>query len=165
MPFPKKNLRDFYHEQVNAQEAAAFLGLAERTFYRLVEERAITKVSDGVYVLGDVVDSYYKHLLGNKGLTAARTRLANAEAELRELELAAEKGEMFRASDVSKAWTENVINTKTRLLAIPAKIAHELVGKDLQAVSAILKREIYEALKELADYDGEKIAAVTAEGR
>lgn len=157
MPRPKNEKRAFYDERVTAIEAASFLGISERSFYRLVEERVIPKEADGIYVLGEVVDAYYKNLLGNKGLAAARTRLANAEAEMRELELAEMKGQMFRASDVSKAWTDNVINVRAKLLAIPTKISHELIGKDLADINMILKREIYEALNELAGYDERKI--------
>lgn len=161
MSNPKRDDFDYKKVEVNHEQAAKFLNISKSLFYKLVEQGVIKKADDGVYILGEVVDAYYKNLLGNKGLAAARTRLANAEAEIRELELAEKKGQMFRTSDVSKAWTDNVINVRARLLAIPAKISHELLGQDLASVYRILQREIYEALNELAEYSGETIAAAS----
>lgn len=157
MPYPKRNDFDYKKAEVNHEQAAKFLNISKSTFYKLIDQGVIKKADDGIYILGEVVDAYYKNLLGNKGLEAARTRLANADAEKRELEVAEMKGQMFRASDVSKAWTDNVINAKMRILAIPAKISQELEGKEAPVISQILKREIYEALNELAGYDERKI--------
>ena len=58
-----------------------------------------------------------------------------------------------------KVWADNVSNAKTRLLSIPVKIAPELVGQDLLTMQNKLKDAIYEALKELADYDGRRITS------
>ena len=91
--------------------------------------------------------------MGKKGLMIAKTRLTIAEAELRELELAEQRGDVIRKSAVSLAWGENVVNCKSKLLSIPTKIAPELVGQDLRTIQQKLKLAIYEALKELADYD------------
>ncbi len=152
----KKEREDFYNKKVSAIEAANFLRLPERTFYKLVEDGAILKVSDGEYILGDVVHSYWRSQMGKKGLMIAKTRLTNAEAELRELELAEQRGDVIRKSDVSKAWADNVINCKSKLLSIPTKIAPELVGQELRNIQQKLKGAIYEALKELADYDAKQ---------
>ena len=76
------------------------------------------------------------------------------------MELAEKRGELHRASAIAKIWTDSVINAKTRLLAIPTKTAPELVGQDLATISHKLKSAIYEALKELAEYDPDKITSV-----
>lgn len=162
MPRQKRSNRDFRAETVNASEAAAFLALPERSFYRLVESGVIPKAGDGEYILGEVTDAYWKNCFDSEGLTAARTRLVTAQAELAEAELAEARGELHRASAVVKVWADNVTNAKTRLLAIPAKIGPELTGQDLQTIQAKLKTAIYEALKELADYDAGRIARAAA---
>ena len=154
---PRKNRKNYYAEEVSAIEAADFLRLPERTFYKLVEDGVIPKVEDGVYVLGDVVHAYWRSQMGKKGLMVAKTRLTNAEAELRELELAEQRGDVIRKSAISMAWGENVINCKSKLLSIPTKIAPELVGQDLRTIQQKLKCVIYEALKELADYDQQQL--------
>lgn len=100
-----------------------------------------------------ILDTLTRSQMGKKGLMIAKTRLTNAEAELRELELAEQRGDVIRKSAVSLAWGENVVNCKSKLLSIPTKIAPELVGQDLRTIQQKLKLAIYEALKELADYD------------
>lgn len=162
MPRQKKSNRDFRAEKVSAPEAAAFLNLPERSFYRLVETGVIPKAGDGEYILGDVTDAYWRNCFDSEGLTAARTRLVTAQAELAEAELAEERGELHRAAAVMRVWAENVTNAKTRLLAIPAKIAPELVGQELQTMKTKLKAAISEALKELSEYDARRIARAAA---
>ncbi len=48
------------------------------------------------------------------------------------------------------------------MLAFPTKISPELEGKDRVAIQAKLKHEIYEMLKELADYDRDRVKRETA---
>lgn len=154
-----RNLRTM---SVTAPEAAAFLKLTERSFYRMVEAGTLPKANDGEYILGDVVEAFWRSQFDSEGLTAARTRLTTAQAELAEAELAEQRGELHRASAIAKVWTDNVINCKNRLLAIPTKTGPLLVGQGLQTIVAQLKEAIYEALQELADYDGEKITRAAA---
>ena len=154
---PKKEIRDFRSEIITAPEAALLLGLHERSFYRLVEEGNIPKMSDGKYILGDVSEAYWKFCLGSEGLEAEQTRLTKAKADMAELELAELRGEMHRATAVMRVWADNVLNAKTRLLSIPSKIAPEFVGKTLQEITKTLKDSINEALQELSEYDERRI--------
>ena len=151
---PNRDLRSL---KVTAPEAAAFLKLTERSFYRMVESGVIPKVDGGEYILGDVVEAYWRSQFDSEGLTAARTRLTTAQAELAEAELAEQRGELHRASAVMKVWADNVSNAKTRLLSIPVKIAPELAGQDIPTMRTKIKEAIYEALRELADYDAGRI--------
>ena len=153
----KNQTRNFRTLKVTGPEAAAFLNLPERSFYRLVETGVIPKSGEGEYILGDVVESYWKNQFDTEGLTAARTRLVTAQAELAEAELAEQRGELHRASAIAKVWADNVLNAKKKLLAIPTKIPPMLVGQDVQTIRKKLEAEIKESLRELADYDGEKI--------
>ncbi len=149
-------------EKVTWSEAAAFLNLSRQSFFRLVESGIIPKAADGEYILGDITDAYWRNQFDSEGLTAARTRLVTAQAELAEAQLAEERGELHRASAVVKVWTDNVSNARTRLLAIPSKVGPELVGQNLTEIQARLKEAIYEALKELADYDAGRITRAAA---
>jgi hypothetical protein len=162
---PPKKVRDFRSEVVTAIEASNFLELNERIFYRLVEEGVIPKAGSGAYILGDVSDAYWKHEYNTEGLEAEQTRLTKAKADLAELELAEQRGEVHKASAVMRVWADNVMNAKTRLQAIPTKIAPELVGKGLQEIQNILKGEVNESLHELADYDERRIARAAASFR
>ena len=162
MPRRKTQSRDFRTIRVTPAEAAAFIQVPERTFYRLVETGIIPKAGDGEYILSEVVESYWRNQFDTEGLKAAQTRLTTAQAELKELELAETRGELHRASAIAKVWADNVLNAKKKLLAIPTKIPPMLVGQDVLTIRKKLEEEIKEALRELADYDGEKITRASA---
>ena len=153
----KTQSRDFRAIRVTPSEAAAFLQVPERMFYRLVETGIIPKAGDGEYILGEVVESYWRNQFDTEGLKAAQTRLTTAQAELKELELAEQRGELHRASAIAKVWADNVLNAKKKLLAIPTKIPPMLVGQDVQTIRKRLEDEIKESLRELAGYDRDKI--------
>ena len=157
MPQAKKEVRDFFHERVTANEAANFLHLSRAGFFRAIEEGSIPRSSDGEYVLGEVVESYWRSQFDNAGLLSAKTRLTTAMAEINELRLSESRNELVRSSVVEKVWCDNVIRAKTKLLAIPPKISPELVGQDLRFIEAKLSQEIDEALYELAGYDPDEI--------
>lgn len=80
-----------------------------------------------------------------------RERLYKANAEIKEAELARLRGELLPAAEVLATWRGRISNTRARLLAIPSKIAPQIAppGKLAQTAEA-LRREIYEALNELA---------------
>ena len=159
---PKKEVQDYRSRVISGPEAIIFLGIPRRSFFRLVEVGVIPKADDGQYILGDIAEAYWKHCSNSEGLEAEQTRLTKAKADMAELELAEQRGEMHRASAVMKVWADDVINAKTRLLAIPSKITPELVGKSLPEIQAALKKEIHEALYELSEYDGQRIARAAA---
>lgn len=159
MPNPKKNVINYKKVIVNYEEAANFLNLSKSTFFRLIEAGIIPRSDDGNYVLGEVVEAYWRNQFDSEGLRAAQTRLVTAQAELKEAELAEQRGELHRASVVQKIWSERNINIRAKLLAIPTKISPELVGKDLLTIQAKLKDAVNEALEELADYDAGRITA------
>ena len=152
-----KNYETFRKLKVSFDQAADFLNMSKSSFYRLIETGVLPKSEDGKYVLSEVVEAYWRNQFDSEGLKAAQTRLVTAQAELKEAELAERRGELHRASAVAKVWTDNVMNARMKLLAIPSKIAPELVGQDRLTMQEKLKSAIYEALEELADYDGEEI--------
>ena len=156
---PKKEFRDFRAEKIRGVEAAALLNIPERTFYYLVEVGVIPKSEDGTFVLGAVLDAYIRKQTDTNSLTAAKIRLTTAQAEKEELELEKRRGELVSAEAVKKVWAQDALNCKAKLLAIPIKIAPELVGLSPTAIQAKLKAVIYEALRELAGYAAERIAA------
>ena len=158
----KNEVRDFRTQIISAPEAALLLRMPQRSFFRLVEIGTIPKSSNGEYILGEVVEAYWRSQFDPESLKAAQTRLVTAQAELKELELAEERGELHRASAVVKVWTDNVSNARTRLRSIPVKIAPELVGQSLLVIQEKLKSVIDEALKELAEYDGRRITSTAA---
>jgi len=74
---------------------------------------------------------------------ARRIRLEIQTAQLR--------GELCRADEVEKLWSDHIANCKNRLRAIPHKVAHQVMAATDHAEGLrILESAIYEALAELA---------------
>jgi phage terminase Nu1 subunit (DNA packaging protein) len=81
-----------------------------------------------------------------------RVRLLRAEADLKELELARERGEFVALADVEKIMTDLVVTTKARILAVASRVAPELVGEPRTVIEAKLDRALKGALTALANY-------------
>ncbi len=83
-----------------------------------------------------------------------KTRLTKAQADLAELELSEERGELVRMSSVSGAWESHVARCRARLLSLPTKASPQVVGcSSLAEVKAVLDGFVEEALLELAADD------------
>ena len=66
--------------------------------------------------------------------------------------------ELHEAADVEEFLTNMLVSFKSRLLSIPQKVAPIVVSEDdVNRISDILEKEIFEALKELSEYDPLKI--------
>lgn len=83
-------------------------------------------------------------------LEEARTRLANAQADRVEQELATAAGRLLRADAVGETWRRACILIRTKLLAIPAKLKNRHTELSVQQLADV-DEQIREALSELAE--------------
>ena len=85
-------------------------------------------------------------------LVAAKTRLTSIKADQAEIKLKVMQGEYVSVKEVEARQAEEVSRVRTKLLAIPAKLARRLSGQVLsvQEVDAILTEAVNEALNELS---------------
>lgn len=143
---------------------ADLFSLTTRRIQQLATDGVIPKEGRGKYPLIGTVKGYVKFLqersLGAEGgavsgdLQAEKTRLTKANADKTELEVKAMRGEYISAAIVQDFQSDMVSRCRARLLAIPTKSAHELLDvSDLNAVQTILKGHIYEAIRELSEYE------------
>jgi phage terminase Nu1 subunit (DNA packaging protein) len=92
---------------------------------------------------------------GYLGEREERVRLLRADADLREIELAKERSQLVAIPDVEKMVTDLVLTTKARIMAIPPRLAPELVGKTSRLmIQALLDQACKEALSYLARVRG-----------
>ena len=85
------------------------------------------------------------------GYTASRNRREAADAELAELRLAEEKGDLIRIDAVKGALGVLFASTRDALLQIPARMAPLLAAESVPAaVQSLLHAEIHQALQQLA---------------
>ena len=76
-----------------------------------------------------------------------------AKARQEELKLAELEGRMHSAEDVEAATTQLVYAVRSAMLAMPGRIAVDVVGKTAAEASEIVRREVFAALESLSEYE------------
>ena len=80
-----------------------------------------------------------------------RIRLLRADADLREMELAKGRSQLVALRDVESALADLVLTTEGRVMAIPQRLASELVGETSRVmIQAKLEKAFKECLAYLA---------------
>jgi phage terminase Nu1 subunit (DNA packaging protein) len=103
------------------------------------------------YRLKDVVNVISA---GGLDLSQERAKLAAAQCERVELDVATRKGQLVELSEVKEEWARMVMNCRGRLLALPTSLAPQIaVEGDVNACADMLKAAVYEALTELSQGD------------
>ena len=96
--------------------------------------------------------------------TQARARRISALASIEELRSKRIHGKLHRAEDVEFLLTQMITACRQRLLALPSRGCHSLQAKTNPAeIAEILRVEVYDALKELSEYDPAKFEAANEE--
>ncbi|WP_342575460.1 hypothetical protein MHH37_06350 [Solibacillus sp. FSL K6-1781] len=149
---------------VNTKALAKMFNMTERNVRYLVEEGIIARVNHGRYDLIDTVSRYITFLkMSNDGLDESKVQESleyekwlheKAKREKAEIELSHLKKEMHKADEVEKVLKHMLTSFRSKMLSLPSKTALLLASKDdPKEIEALLERDIYEALAELADYE------------
>ena len=149
---------------VNTKALAKMFNMTERNVRYLVEEGIIARVNHGSYDLIDTVSRYITFLkMSNDGLDESKVQESleyekclheKAKREKAEIELSHLKKEMHKADEVEKVLNHMLTSFRSKMLSLPSKTALLLASKDdPKEIEALLERDIYEALAELADYE------------
>lgn len=149
---------------VNTTAIAKMFNLTERRVRQLVEEGVISRVGHGRFDLIDTVNKYVTFLkLSSNGMDEndiaesfeyEKWLHEKAKREKAEIEVAHLKNEMHRSEDVEKVLNHMVMAFRSKMLALPTKLANILVNKnDPKLIEALIERDIQEALQELSEYD------------
>lgn len=83
----------------------------------------------------------------------AQRRKEAALARLREIEVAREEGRVVAVEDAAEGWGRMVSAFRSRMIAIPSKLAPQLFGMSISEIQDRLKDEIWQGLTELSNYD------------
>lgn len=88
----------------------------------------------------------------DSGLIEAKTRLTNAQADMKEMQLSILRGEYIKAEDVVSQWNEQAGRVRQKLLVLPVKLGGILGGQELSSseIEALCQKLVNEALEELA---------------
>ena len=147
---------------------AEVLDLTERRIRQLVTDGVIPANKDrGRYELIPTVRAYvhwlrdrslYGEAKKNKetviSLDEARRRKVTAEAELAELELEKERGEVVDIAETEKAWTDVLMNVRAKMLSMPTTLAAQIaVETDQKIIKELLTTSVENALQELSSIE------------
>ena len=162
----RKDSEMFEEMLVSSKTLEALFGVKDRTIRDLTEKGIIKRDSHGKYLFWDSAKSYIVALkIANAGKNQAKDEEQglNYEEEhalhehikrqITEIKLQLIKGQVHKAEDVEAVMTDMFSKFKSKMTALPSKLAKKLEGKNKIEIQEILKREIDNALVELASYN------------
>lgn len=132
---------------------------------QMAREGIIERVAKGRYNLVDSLKNYIlalKVAAEGSGIDALDSDInideekalhERVKRHISELKLRTMKGELHKSADVERAMADMLAAFRTRILAIPSKIAPTLEDRDVNYIKDRLLAECTEALSELKDYD------------
>lgn len=149
-----KGLLDLTTTQTGLAQA---LGISQQRVSQLIQDGVIIKAPTGAVRVVESIKNYYKRQAAvtegeSLDLTKERARHEQVKRELAEIELAKRRNEVHEAKDVELVMTDMLVNLRSQLLAVPAKMAPFLVDKTKDQISELLAKEIQDRLTELSDY-------------
>lgn len=142
---------------------ARILDVTERRVRQLKADGIIQEYNGmaGLYELIPTIHSYINYLRKrnpeseeNIDYNTERAKLMKAKRLNEEYDLRLKEGDLHTSADIETVLTGMLINFKSRLSAIPAKLAPVLAKKtDRAEISKLLKEATDEALNELSDFE------------
>ena len=141
------------------QQYATHLGVSRQRVNQLVKAGKIPSVHGRINpVAADAALTPKDAGTGSNSLAEAERRKMWALVGLRELELRQAEGKMVTVEEAGRAASTFASNIRSKLLALPSKMAVRLVGLDQARIKAALDREIYDVLTELSEHAADGIA-------
>jgi phage terminase Nu1 subunit (DNA packaging protein) len=153
---------------VSSKTLEALFGVADRTIRDLADKGIVKRDSHGKYLFWNSAKGYITALkVANAGKNNAKTeddedlidldteraQHERLKKEITEIKLLLIKGKVHKAEDVEAVMTDMFEKFKSKMTALPSKLAKKLEGKSRIQIQQILKKEIDNALVELASYN------------
>jgi hypothetical protein len=98
--------------------------------------------------------------------TATRHKMLSIESELKQIELAEKREQLVSIEKVTKDLQAIVVEIRTRILALPPRLAAEVLGETDLAVSQVkIDRSLKGALEALSEFDPDDAVAASSTSR
>ncbi|MCR9140028.1 MAG: terminase small subunit, Nu1 [Alphaproteobacteria bacterium] len=152
---------------------ARLLDLSERRIQQLSREGVIPKAERGQYDLIGSVQGYVRYLrdqalkaqAGAPDYAAERARFIRARADLAEMEAEEKRRSLIAAEQIEAAWIAVLALLRTRLLALPDRLAPQAFEQSTVGDTRnLIRAAIREVLDDLAQPDIELEADIDLEG-
>ncbi len=152
---------------------ARLLDLSERRVQQLSREGVIPKAERGQYDLIGSVCGYVRYLrdqatkaqAGAPDYAAERARFIRARADLAEMEAEEKRGALIAAEEIEAAWIAVLALLRTRLLALPDRLAPQVFEQSTVGDTRnLIRTTIREVLDDLAQPDVQLEASADIDG-
>jgi phage terminase Nu1 subunit (DNA packaging protein) len=151
---------------VSSSVLANLFGITTRRIRQLEDDGVIEKASRGRYKLTENIQKYIIYIKASQELKKdnedenkidydmEHALLERRRREKLDIEIAQIRGTMHKSEDVEKVMNDMLANCRSKLLALPSKVAPRLIAReDIGELQDILQIEILEALSELSNYE------------
>lgn len=164
----KRDVEEFEQLLVSSKVLEALFGVKDRTIRNLADKGIIKRDSHGKYLFWNSAKSYITVLkVANAGKSNTKTddtadclgldeekaQHEHLKRQITEIKLQLIKGQVHKAEDVEAVMSDMFVKFKSKMTALPSKLAKRLEGKPRTEIQRILKNEIDNALVELASYN------------
>lgn len=149
-------------ETMNQKTASALMGITPRRLRQIETENPDNpppRNEQGLYAarqFGDWLRDQWRSSMGfaDDGRVfdydSERARLTHHQANTAEMEDQLKRGELIPAYQVEQAWSDMVASARTRLLALPSRVASACSGKNAEDIEVLARDIITEALLQLS---------------
>lgn len=147
---------------------ADMLGIKQTTVRHLASSGVMPRVTNGRYKMRDCVHNYVMQLRiqsknPESGSTDEKPELRDMQAkheavklQMSEMQLKLMQGKLHRSEDVERVMTNMFASMRAKLLSLPSRVAPRVAEtSDPTEVMTILQADIYDTLRELAEYTPE----------
>lgn len=148
---------------VTVDELATFFGVIPRRVQQLVRDEGMPSAGRGRYDLLACAAWYIRWLrkavekrTSETGESTSpwrtqRLRIAAAEAELKEIEVARKRGEIVTVDEAARLWTDAMERIRARMISSVSTAAPKVVGvTSIKQANGVLEAIVYQALAEVA---------------
>lgn len=158
MPKRKQQSDQDEIEIVNAQMLAKLIGVSTRRVTQMVEDGIAVKIKTGQYDLIKSLHNYHEMLrTGRTGGGAAADKggyvdpIKDLKHKMALLEYESAAGKLVNKEQVFIEVAELAANTRSDVMAVSDRAPSMLVGKGLEDIRLILRRELGSALRTIKD--------------
>lgn len=163
----KKGLEDLQDITVSAKVIGEICGIGDRMVRRYADEGVFKRSSHGKYKLFQSTKNYITTLkIAKAGEGGVKSDIDDAcydldtekavhehlKSLITEIKLQLIKGQVHKSEDVERVVTDMLVRFKSKMQAMPAKLAPMLEQKEKGDIQSLLKTEISFALEELSEY-------------
>lgn len=161
-----RNSDDLSVVTVSATVLGQILGVGDRMVRHLAEEGVLQRNSHGKYLLLSSVKNYILTLKVSKSgdhidaplsdeldLDTEKAIHEHVKRQMSELKLQLIKGRLHKSEDVERVITDMFSRFRSKVEAMPAKLAKKVEGKKKEDIQGILQEEVVAALEELSAYN------------